>query len=109
MKTFLFHRQWTRRVALLAIVAALVFCGRRAGAADRLAKSELKDGSEVRAAFREVVRQANRSMVDVMIDGRQVSLGVVVSADGLILTKASELGDACVAGSATGASSTRRP
>jgi serine protease Do len=82
-----------RCLTLLAAFAALVLLGRPAGAADRLLKSQLKDGSEVRGAFRDVVRQVNRSMVDVLTDGRQVSLGVVVSSDGLILTKASELGD----------------
>ena len=82
-----------RCLMVLAVFAALVFLGQPAQAADRLLKSQLKDGSDVRAAFRDVVRQVNRSMVDVLADGRRVSLGVIVSSDGLILTKASELGD----------------
>ncbi len=82
-----------RCFAVLAILAAVVFLGRFTWAADRLLKSQLKDGTDVRAAFRDVVRQVNRSMVSVLSDGRPVSLGVVVSPDGLILTKASELGE----------------
>jgi serine protease Do len=77
----------------LAVFAVALSNDRPARAADRLLKTQLKDGSDVRAAFRDVVRRVNRSMVDVLVDGRKVSLGVIVSADGLILTKASELGE----------------
>ena len=82
-----------RGLAVLALASVLILLGRSAQAADRLLKSQLKDGTAVRAAFRDVVRQVNRSLVSVLTDGRQVSLGAVVSSDGLILTKASELGD----------------
>jgi serine protease Do len=77
----------------LAVFAFAMSGAPPARAADRLLKSQLKDGSDVRAAFRDVVRRVNRSMVDVLVDGRKASLGVIVSADGLILTKASELGE----------------
>jgi serine protease Do len=80
-------------LTVLAVFAGTVSRNQPASAADRLLKSQLKDGSDVRAAFRDVVRRVNQSMVDILVDGRQVSLGVVVSADGLILTKASELGE----------------
>jgi serine protease Do len=82
-----------RVVAILTTLAGLLLLGQPGSAADRLRKSQLKDGNDVRAAFRDVVKHVNRSMVDVMSDGRQVSLGVIVSSDGLILTKASELSD----------------
>lgn len=82
-----------RPAALLAIFLVVGGLFGSSPAADRLLKSQLKDGTDVRSAFRDVVRQVNRSMVDVRSDGRQVSLGVVVSPDGFILTKASELGD----------------
>jgi len=47
---------------------------------------------DVRAAFRDVMRDASRSTVRVLCDGVQSALGTVVRSDGLILTKASELG-----------------
>jgi serine protease Do len=87
------HVSLFRPAAFLAIFLVVAGLFRSSPAAERLLKSQLKDGTDVRSAFRDVVRQVNRSMVDVRSDGRQVSLGVVVSSDGLILTKASELGD----------------
>lgn len=45
----------------------------------------------VRSAFREVVSSATLSTVRVLSNGTQVALGTVVHADGLVLTKASEL------------------
>ena len=41
--------------------------------------------------FRDVVAKPNKSTVRVMADGKEAALGVVVSADGWILTKHSEL------------------
>ena len=40
-----------------------------------------------------MVAEVNPSVVAVLVDGRQVSLGTIVSSDGYILTKASELSD----------------
>ena len=52
----------------------------------------------VRSAFRDVVSSATKSTVRVLCNGTQVALGTVVHADGLVLTKASELkGDAVCA------------
>ncbi len=45
----------------------------------------------VTSAFRDVVATSSRSTVRVLSDGMQAALGVVVRADGLVLTKASEL------------------
>jgi serine protease Do len=59
----------------------------------RLSKSELKDGTQVHEAFREVVARVNASVVAVLVGGRQIALGVIVSPDGFILTKASDLSD----------------
>jgi len=87
------HLSLGRSAAVLAIFLVVTGLLHSSPAADRLLKSQLKDGTDVRSAFRDVVRQVNRSMVDVRSDGHQVSLGVIVSPDGLILTKASELGD----------------
>jgi len=59
----------------------------------RLSASEFKDGPRVHEAFREVVSRVNASTVAVLVDGRQIALGVIVSPDGYILTKASDLSD----------------
>jgi hypothetical protein len=48
----------------------------------------------VREAFRDVVKEANQSTVQVYSGGRRVALGTVIDAHGLVLTKASELREA---------------
>ena len=63
----------------------------------RLGRFHVPDGHErnhpdVRTAFRDAMHDASRSTVRVLCDGVQSALGTVVRADGLILTKASELG-----------------
>ena len=59
----------------------------------RLPDENERNHPEVRAAFRDVVRETSRCTVRVLADGRQVALGTIVRSDGLILTKASELGE----------------
>jgi serine protease Do len=59
----------------------------------RLSESDLKDGARVHEAFREVVANVNASTVAVLVGGRQIALGMIVSPDGFILTKASDLND----------------
>jgi len=44
-----------------------------------------------RALFKPVVESAGKSTVRVQVDGKDAALGVVVSSDGYVLTKASEL------------------
>lgn len=51
----------------------------------------LADGPHVRAAFREVVRDAVDATVRVWSSGKQAALGAIVDRDGLIVTKASVL------------------
>lgn len=46
---------------------------------------------KVLAAFRDVVKESTRSTVQVFSDGKKSGLGAVVTSDGHILTKASEL------------------
>ena len=58
-----------RSTTLLALFCVLVGLCQGNFAADRLLKSELKDGTDVRTAFRDVVRNVNHSMVDVRSDG----------------------------------------
>jgi serine protease Do len=50
-----------------------------------------RDHASVRTAFAEVVQQCRLSTVRVLGDDVQIALGAVVDADGLIVTKASEL------------------
>lgn len=50
-----------------------------------------RDAYSVKNAFRDAVSVAAQSTVRVLCDGRRAALGTVVGADGLILTKASEL------------------
>ncbi len=53
-----------------------------------------KNHQKVRSAFSDVVSTARDSTVRVLRNGKQVAMGTVVDADGLILTKASEVADA---------------
>src|SRR5262245_12272673 len=48
---------------------------------------------KVLAAFRDVVSGASLSTVRVLAEGKQIALGTIVSADGYIATKSSELKD----------------
>jgi serine protease Do len=51
----------------------------------------LRDGQEVRKAFRSLVADATQSTVRVVCDGKETVLGTIVSQDGFIITKYSEL------------------
>ncbi|MFO0846373.1 MAG: PDZ domain-containing protein [Gemmataceae bacterium] len=55
------------------------------------ATSLRRDGPAVKAAFREVVSKPSESTARVVSDGQDVALGAIVSPDGYIVTKASEL------------------
>lgn len=66
---------------------------------DALAVEDLNSASHlgvnhdrVKRSFRDVVTTANRNTVRVRVEGKQVALGAIVSPDGWIVTKASELG-----------------
>jgi len=50
-----------------------------------------KSGNGVRSAFKETVAQPAKSTVILRSEGKEVALGTIVSADGYIVTKASEL------------------
>ncbi len=63
------------------------------GAGRPLASSEHTNGRSTRRAFTEVVDAANRWTVRVESDGEEVAFGVIVEADGYIITKASRLRD----------------
>lgn len=53
----------------------------------------LKNNEQIKGLLRPVVASAAAATVSVRCDGKQVALGTVVDAEGLILTKASQLGD----------------
>jgi serine protease Do len=55
------------------------------------AAEQQRNAYVVMSAFREAVADASRSTVRILCDDRRTSLGVVVDAEGYILTKASEL------------------
>jgi serine protease Do len=65
-------------------------------AAGQAADVSERDAYVVKNAFREVVSTPAHSTVRVLCDGQRVALGTIVGADGLILTKASELTDKIV-------------
>jgi serine protease Do len=58
---------------------------------NRYPGDEGKNHTMVKAPFRDVVADASRGTVAVLCDDKRVALGTVVSADGYIVTKASEL------------------
>ncbi|ADB18580.1 PDZ/DHR/GLGF domain protein [Pirellula staleyi DSM 6068] len=71
-------------VVVSPVVANLVVDTPRAMATER-------SHSRVLAAFRDVVTESTQSTVRIFCDGRKSAMGTVVSADGYVLTKASEL------------------
>src|SRR5262245_18380978 len=78
-----------RAAWLLAVVLPLTLTSPVLAQKDVPAKDSLK----FLAAFRDVVRKASESTVRVRCEDKDVALGSVVSEDGYILTKASELKD----------------
>jgi serine protease Do len=85
--------RWLSLVAAVACCAWALPLVPAAGAERRLAEAQFKDGALVHEAFRQVVARVNASTVAVIVAGRQIALGVIVSPDGYILTKASDLSD----------------
>lgn len=62
----------------------------------------LKTNGKFLQIFREIIAGPRESTVSIRVDGKEVALGTIVSADGLILTKASQLADNAVAKLPTG-------
>jgi serine protease Do len=56
-----------------------------------VATADERNAYAVRTAFREAISQPDQSTVQVLCDGRRAALGVIVGAQGDVLTKASEL------------------
>lgn len=77
----------TALAGLLGLLLANVASAEEA----RFAGSWLDLGGDLRGAFISVVEGARRSTVNVLVDDKSVTLGVVVDSDGWILTKGSDL------------------
>jgi serine protease Do len=78
----------TRGFAIVAIVALTLTSAGQLRAESEEAK---KSSEKVLSAFRPVVARPSESTVRVRSDGKDVAMGTIVGADGLIVTKASEL------------------
>jgi serine protease Do len=79
------------RLSVLALAFALSLCAAMPAAAQRLRTEVHKNSPATLNAFAQVVEQARQATVRIACDGTQVAMGIVVDADGYILTKASEL------------------
>jgi serine protease Do len=75
----------------LALVALLLCAGTAWSQVQPIDKDSLRNGPKVLEAFREVVARPSQHTVRVLANGKEVAYGTIVEADGLILTKASEL------------------
>lgn len=76
---------------LPGLFATLLLALATSAQAQPLSHAFVKEGIQLRAAFRPVVAEVRPSVVRVFNDDDVVALGVIVSQDGLILTKKSEL------------------
>jgi serine protease Do len=75
---------------LVTALAACLLCLQSADA-QRLAADRFKNGSGIRRLLQSATRSAQRCVVRVTSDGKDVALGTIVGPDGAVLTKASEL------------------
>ena len=82
--------RWAAMASLIALLASA------AGAQENvrtltLSRNYFTSGEETMRAFASVSRATRDSIVKLNVDGETVTLGTVVGADGLVLTKASEM------------------
>ena len=73
-------RRYLASAAALALVAAPTY-----------AQPSGSGGSKLLAPFQPIVAKANSATVRILCDEKDAALGTIVTADGYILTKASEL------------------
>jgi serine protease Do len=85
------QRLWLGSLLLPAVFSLSLTSTGAAYAQKTDAKVVGKSNPKVLAAFREVVSKPSESTVRIKCDGKDVALGTIISADGWILTKASEL------------------
>jgi serine protease Do len=86
-------KRYSSRSFALALAAALVLAvGARTAHAQPVNESiEIKTNAKFKHAFRDCITEAAKSTVRVQCDGKDTALGVVVTQNGFILTKASDL------------------
>ena len=77
------------RMFLPACLAVLLLVG--GASAQQISKDVHRDAPKTLQAFRSVIAKASLATVRVQSDGKDAALGVVVEADGYVITKASEL------------------
>lgn len=89
------RRLLSRSAAFLAVAACLFWQAaahaQRGGTGGGTNGVEIKSSEKFRNAFRDSVAQAAKSTVRVQCNGKDTALGVVVGANGFILTQASDL------------------
>ena len=73
------------------LMIALAFAPSMATAQYPINKADTRENPKIARAFREVAAEARASVVRVVGDGKELALGVIVDADGWILTKANDL------------------
>jgi serine protease Do len=77
-------------IVLLAFAAGWILVP-EAFSQERLTANRYKSGQSTRRAFRELITDSQRGMVQIYQKEKPVALGAIMSPDGEILTKASEL------------------
>ncbi len=84
-----------RTATALLLAAAVLSClfVEPVSAQRRRGPRSLRNAGEVQAAFRDKVAAAAKSTVRILVDGVPAAMGCVVRDDGLIVTKASLIGD----------------
>ncbi len=80
-----------RRRREIVFLIAVVASGLTANVAHAQRDSALRSSPKVLRAFREAVARPSQSTVRVLCDGKEVALGTIVSSDGWVLTKHSEI------------------
>ena len=83
------RRHWMAGIAALFCLVALALP--TMALAQPLSHDFAKEGSRFRAVFKPAMETARQSVVQIFNEDKAVALGVIVSEDGLILTKGSEV------------------
>lgn len=82
---------WLSRIARSLVLLLSLLVAAEALTQTRPAAKPYRHDPAVKDALRNVVRTAARSTVQIFVDDKPVALGTIVSSDGYILTKASEV------------------
>jgi serine protease Do len=92
--------RWSHLGRLVPIITLCFWLGAESALAQRgpnrsptLSQEQYKNGAVTLRAFGQVVNASQNSVVRFDLDGKPVALGTVISADGLAITKGSEIGE----------------